>query len=98
MVIPYEAFAADRVQRRSDWEKKLGASISPQMESLKEKKIDEVIRLSYITQKGEAWLVSSPHWNEMVKDLEEYDWSKIPRLFCYPGYSNPGKRLDQKEE
>jgi len=65
---------------------------------LKEKKIDEVIRLSYITQQGETWLVSSPHGSEMVKALEEYDWSKIPRLFCYPGYLYPGKRIDQKEE
>lgn len=61
----------------------------------KESKTEEVIRLSYITHQGETWLVSSPHGCEMVKALHEYDWSKIPRLFCYPGYLYPGKRVGQ---
>ncbi len=64
----------------------------------KEKKTEEVIQLSYVTQQGETWLVSSRHGNEIVKSLEDYDWSKIPRLFCYPGYLYPGKRIDQKED
>ena len=96
VVIPYEAFAADRVQRRSDWSAKHGKTPSLQMDNVKEEKTEEVIRLSYVTQRDEKWLVSSPHWNEMVESIEKYDWSKIPRLFCYPGHLNPGKRLDQK--
>lgn len=97
-IMPYEDYVAEREQRRSVWETKYGTSKSQQMESLKEKKIDEVIRLSYITRKGENWAISSPHGSELVEALDEDDWSKIPRLFCYPGYLYPGKRIDQKEE
>jgi hypothetical protein len=70
--------------------------LQEKVEELKEKGVKEVIRLSYITQQGETWLISSPHGSEMVEVLEEYDWSKIPRLFCYPGHLHPGKRVVQK--
>ncbi|MCX5645743.1 MAG: hypothetical protein NTZ17_13860 [Phycisphaerae bacterium] len=97
-VIPYEDFAAERVRRRAARETKYGATSGPQEESLKEKTTEEVIRLSYVTQRGETWLVSSRHGSEMVNVLDEYEWSKIPRLFCYPGYSHPGKRVNRVEE
>jgi hypothetical protein len=54
---------------------------------------DEVIRLCYVAQQGETWLISSPQGSEMVKAMNEHEWSKLPRLFCYPGYLYPGKRV-----
>jgi hypothetical protein len=111
-VIPYETFAEQRAQLRSQFEEtlrqrieaagipdanKLLGNVGQQtMEKAKEKRPSEVIRLSYVAQQGETWLISSPYGSEMVKTLDEYEWSKIPRLFCYPGYLYPGKRVGQQ--
>jgi len=65
------------------------------IENLKKMKIDEVIRLSYINQRDEIWLIASTHGIRSFKSLGENERSLIPRLFCYPGYSYPGKRVDQ---
>ncbi|MCJ7777082.1 MAG: hypothetical protein MUP16_02060 [Sedimentisphaerales bacterium] len=111
MVIPYEDFITEKAQRRSKhsaaMRQRMEAAGIPDVnmflarneqqieEKLKEKKIEEVIRLSYITQQGETWWISSPDGSISVKSLEEDEWSLIPRLFCYPGYSHPGKRVAQ---
>jgi len=79
MVVPYEDFITEKAQRH--------------VEEFKRKKIEEVIRLSYITKQGETWSISSPDESISVKSLEENECSLIPRLFCYPGYSHPGKRV-----
>ena len=114
IVIPYEVFVREQAQRRStlneilrqrtgvlaisDANKILANTGQQMMEEVKQKNVDEVIRLSYIAQQGETWLVSSPHGSEMVKVLDESVWSKVPRLFCYPGHLYPGKRVNQQRE
>jgi hypothetical protein len=97
MVIPYEDSMAARVQQRPAWAGEDGAVSSRQAASSKDQRPDEVIRLSYITRQRRTWLVSSGHGSEMVEVLDTYDWSKIPRLFSYPGYLHPGKRILQEE-
>ena len=82
MIIPFEDFIKEMDQRRST-------------EELKKIEVDEVIRLSYITQQGEIWLIASTHGVRSFKSLGENERSLIPRLFCYPAYSYPGKRVDQ---
>ena len=84
-VISVEDYVAENAMARSE-----------QMERFKE--IDEVVRLYYITWDGEIWVFSSPHGIKWIKAPDEDDWSMIPRLFCYPGYLYPGKRIDQKGE
>lgn len=113
IIVPYETFAAERAQRDSKLKETALAAMAnrgipgadrlladldkKRTEELKKMNIDEVIRLSYITHHGETWTISSCHGNEWVKVLNDYDWSKIPRLFCYPGYSHPGERTSQQK-
>jgi hypothetical protein len=78
MVIPYEDFITEKAQLE---------------EEFKGKKIEEIIRLFYITKQGETWWISSPDESISVKSLEEDECSLIPRMFCYPGHSHPGKRV-----
>lgn len=82
MLIPFEDFIKKIEQRRS-------------IEEFKKMEIDEVIRLSYITQQGGIWLIASTHGIRSFRSLGENERSLISRLFCYPGYSYPGKRVDQ---
>lgn len=73
----------------------LAKSVQQYKEYIKEQKVKEIIRMFYITQQGETWLVSSPYGIMMVENLEEDECTLLPRLFCYPGFSNPGKRVDK---
>lgn len=63
------------------------------VEAFERKKIEEVIQLYYINKQGETWWMSSPNGSTSAKSLEEDECSLFPRLFCYPGYSHPGKRV-----
>jgi len=111
-VVPYDTFAEQRAQLRSQFKETLRQRIEAAgipdankllesvgqrtTEETREKRPDEIIRLAYVAQQGETWLISSSYGNEMVKTPDEYDWSRIPRLFCYPGYLHPGKRVGQE--
>jgi len=108
VVVPYEDFITEKAQQLSKLRSVLrqrmeAAGIDETtfllnneqqiVEEFKRKKIEEVIRLSYITKQGESWWISSPDGSISVKSLEEDEGSLIPRLFYYPGYSHPGKRV-----
>jgi hypothetical protein len=112
IVVPYETFLEQRAQLRSQFEETLRQRIEaagipdankflgnlgqPTKERTKVNAPSDVIRLSYVAQQGETWLISSSCGTEMVKTLDEFEWSRIPRLFCYPGYLYPGKRVSQQ--
>ena len=57
--------------------------------------IEEIIQISYIAKRGDKWRVHSPFGIIPVKSLEEGKrlLNTITRLFCYPGYAHPGKRV-----
>jgi hypothetical protein len=88
MVISYEDFIKKNSQLPS-------MSKQQTEKMLKEMKVEEIIQLSYITPQGKSWYVSFPHGTILGSNLEEDERLLIPRLFCYPGYSHPGKRNDQ---
>ncbi len=109
MVISREEFIAERAQRRSKfkliYQKIEAAGIDANMiletiesqsdKALMGEEIKEIIRLLYIAKHGDIWRVHSSFGIIPVKSLEEAKrlLITITRLFCYPGYSHPGKRV-----
>lgn len=72
---------------------KYRASIDRQIENFK-----DVVQLNYVSREGKSWQVKTSGMYRARIDAKDLDdiRAKIIRIFEYPGYKYPGKRVSEK--